>query len=57
MEELDALKLNQYVPEVAKNIAMNKFGARDQQLIVDICVQVHKRYETFAEILMTELEK
>lgn len=57
MGELEALNLKHYIPEATKNIAMNKFGARDQQLIVEICVLVHQRYESFAQGLMTELEK
>ena len=28
--ELDALNLKHYIPEMSKNIALNKFGARDQ---------------------------
>ena len=57
VEELDALNLKRYIPEISRNITQNRFGARDQQLIVDICVQVHQRYEAFAELLMTDLEK
>lgn len=42
---------------MAKSIAHNKFGVKEQQLIVDTCVLVHQKYETFAELLMSELEK
>ena len=56
-EEIDALNLKQHVPELSKSIALNKFGVREQSYIVDVCVLVHQRYEAFAELLMSELEK
>ena len=42
---------------MSRNIAMNKFSVKEQQVIVDICVQVHQRYESFATLLMSEIEK
>lgn len=56
LEELKALNLKHYIPEIAKNIAQSKLSARDQHTTIEICVLMHQRYETFAEHLIPAIE-
>ena len=56
IEDLNTLNLKHYIPEIAKNIAQSKMSARDQHTMIEICVLMHQRYETFAEQLIPALE-
>ena len=56
IEELKCLNLKHYIPEIAKNIAQSKLAARDQHTILEICVLMHQRYESFAEHLIPAIE-
>jgi len=45
------------LPEITKSIASSKLGDNQRDFLIDICVTLHLRYDTFAEQLIKALEQ
>lgn len=57
MEEIQALNLTKYVGEIVKSIFSGKLTIKDQDLIIDVCLILHSKYEEFTPLVYPQLER
>ena len=56
IEECTQLNLRMHLPDVIKNIALSKLGPSERDLLMQICVHLHRRYEHFSNDLVKAIK-
>lgn len=56
IEECQELNLKQFVLEVSRAIATSRLADNQRDTLLEICVQMHRRYDDFSEQLVKDME-
>jgi len=55
--ELEELNLRSYIPDLCRAIAQSRLGQRELDILIEVSIFMHQRYEDFAGELIDALSK